>query len=225
MTTAPATDRLLAADLLLLLADPAGGLPDDRLVDLALTSAALAELALAGSVRVDHVPSSHRSVVSATGISAPSDPLLLPVWLTAAMLPAAIDDIGDIVGSDLRHEVVDRLVADGDLLSARRDRRTAVAAGLRIGPSGRRAAVLGQVRTALAGGHAAPRTAALAALLAATGLLPSREPEIPWTSETAAAARRLERADGDASLGEIIDHLVARSWSASLVAAGIRGAR
>lgn len=60
--------------------------------------------------------------------------------------------------------------------------------------SGRRAVLLAEVRRVLVDGATpTPASAALAALLSASGTLPQFDPEIPWTSPVISRAKNLEQ--------------------------------
>lgn len=105
------------------------------------------------------------------------------------------------VGPPLRRPVLDRLVERGGLdRSTRRALGLFTSTTLRGGTTGRRAELVGRVRAVLVDGVAPdPRTAALAALLSASGWLVTLHREIPWTGPVITRAKALEKGDRGAA--------------------------
>ncbi|SDD49409.1 GOLPH3/VPS74 family protein [Auraticoccus monumenti] len=203
----PATEqqRSLAApslveDVLLLLFQPRSGtIAGENTLFYVLGGAVLAELALTGRAEIR---SSGRfsSAVHVLGGTPPEDELLRPAWGYAAQKPRNVQTVLAAVGPELREPVLDRLVERGDLNREERKtlgifRTTRLTEG-----SGRRQQLLDAVRAVLVGrDDPTPRTAAAAALLSASGMLPQFDPEIPWGSRTHDRGKELEQGSWGAS--------------------------
>lgn len=186
---------ILAEDLLLVLFQPGSGtvLGEDTL-PVVLAGAALADLALDGSVRIatDGAGSVH---VEAVEGRAPSDGILRLAWEHASNSPGGVQVLLAAIGPALRQPLLERLIARGDI----REENGKVLGLLRVaslkdGGSGRRSGLIGDVRAVLFDGMApTPRVAALAALMWASGTLHRFDPDIPWNAVVIARARELER--------------------------------
>lgn len=156
----------------------------------------LTELTLAGHASVTD-RGARDPLVAAASERAPSDPILREGWNYLNGKPRGAQTIVAAVGPPLREPLLDRLVGRGDLT---RERRKALgifpATKLSEGPNGRRAELMRRVRAALVDGEPpAPRTAVLAALLSASGALPTLHREIPWTSPVISRAAEFQRGD------------------------------
>lgn len=185
----------VADDLLLLLFQPeSGAIAGENTLFYVLAGAVLAELALEGSVTITKSATGTASV-DVIGGRAPSDEILRPAWNYVSGTPRGVQAVLAAIGPTLREPLLERLIARGDI---RREQRRMLGlfptTALADGGSGRRAAVLAEVRAALVDGvEPTPRVAALAALVWASGTLPQFHPGIPWNSSVIARAQELER--------------------------------
>lgn len=112
--------------------------------------------------------------------------------------------------------MLDRVVERGDI---RRDTRKALGlfdtAVLEDGGSGRRGALLADVRAVLVDGvQPTPRVAALGALIYGSGTLPQFDQDIPWTSPVIARAEELKKGNWGAGAAA---EAVARTVTATIV--------
>lgn len=190
----------LAEDLLLLLFQPHAGLrgtgviAGENTLYWVLGGAVLADLGLGGHVRTG--PGRGGSTrVEAVAAQPPADDVLRSAWDYLAPKPRNVQTALAAIGPALRAPLLDRLVARGDI--RRSTRRTLGLFDTKVledGGSGRRAALLTDVRAVLVdGAEPQARVAALAALLSASGTLPQFDPGIPWTSPVIARAQQLEQ--------------------------------
>lgn len=212
--TAPETPAL-AEDLLLLLFDPRNGTIAGEGSDLfhTLAGAVLVDLALQGRVDIDeHTTWRGREVRTADG-DPPADPLLRGAWDRIARKPVDVHSLILEIGPPLRAQVIDRVVERGHLaLEGRRALGLFNTTALVDGGTSRRADLLAPVRAALVDGEqpADPRTAARAALLAASGGLPVLHKDIPWSGAVYTRGRELQRGDwGAAAVGESVRRTMA----------------
>lgn len=140
----------------------------------------LADLGLAGQVdtRTKRLGS---VTVEAVADAPPTDGLLRASWDYVAEKPRGVQTVLAATGPVLREPLLDRLVERGDL--RRRKRKTLglfETSVLEQGDTQHRAELLADVRSVLVdGAEPTPRTAALAALLYASGTLPQFHREIP----------------------------------------------
>lgn len=201
MTPEEAAGPLLAEDLMLLLFDPSSGtIAGEGTLYYLLGGALLAELAQLGLAGVEDA-GLRGTVVHAAGDAPPGDVLLRSAWDYVAGKPRNVQTVLAAVGPPLRGPVLDRLVGRGDLLrSSRKVLGLFTSTTLREGATGRRAELVGRVRAVLVDGvEPDPRTAALAALLSASGWLVTLHREIPWNGPVIARAKALEKGDWGAS--------------------------
>ncbi|MFD2792349.1 GPP34 family phosphoprotein [Promicromonospora vindobonensis] len=218
--TAPEAPAL-AEDLLLLLFDPRSGTIAGEGSSLfhTLAGAVLVDLALQGRIDVDEHATWSGREVRVVADDPPSDPLLRDVWDRVARRPADVHSLVLEVGPPLRARVIDRVVERGHL--AREGGRTLglfTTTALVDGGTSRRANLLAPVRAALVDGDTPePRTAARAALLAASGGLPALHQDIPWSGAVYTRGRELQRGDwGAEEVGEPV-----RRTMAGLVASNL----
>jgi len=165
-----AVDTLIAEDLLLLLLDDEKGTMTSSYERPLLGGALLVELSLAGQVEVEHTRILRTARARATGHGGtPVDPLLADALSVVAEKSRSAQQLVDKLGKGLRPALLDRLVARG-LIERRRSkvlglfpRTTWPAADAR-----HEAEVRQRLQASLVDGREPdPRTAALAALLAA----------------------------------------------------------
>ncbi|MDG4795757.1 GPP34 family phosphoprotein [Micromonospora sp. WMMD1082] len=193
----------LAEDLLLLLFQPdSGTIAGENTLFYILAGAVVADLALG-----DHVTTADRGRVRAVEGHAPPDDLLRSAWDYVSTKPRGVQTVLAAIGPTLRAPLLARLIARGDI--DRGDRKVLGlfrTTTLREGRSGRRAALLGEVRRVLVdGAEPRARVAALAALLSASGTLPQFHRDIPWTSPVINRAKELERGNwGAGAAGEAV---------------------
>ncbi|MBU2668139.1 GPP34 family phosphoprotein [Actinoplanes bogorensis] len=208
------TEPTLAEDLLLLLFQPdSGTIAGENTLFYVLGGAVLADLALNEQVRT---PSGSAKVAAVEG-RPPADDILRSAWDYVAGKPRGVQTVLAAVGPPLRGPLLDRLVENGHI---RRTSRKALGVftttSLSDGGTGRRAGLLGAVRGVLVdGAEPAPRIAALAALLYASGTLPQFDPEIPWTSAVVTRAEELKQGNWSAAA---VAEAVTRTITATVVA-------
>lgn len=148
-----------------------------------LAGAVLADLALAGRIDIEERPGLTGRRVSAVGGTSPEDPLLARTWDLVAAKPRGTQTVLAEVGPRLREPVLDRLVEHGHLLQ---EKGTVLGfiprTSLRAGSTSLRDELVAGLRSVLVDGiEPDPRTASRAALLAASGSLPTLHREIPWS--------------------------------------------
>lgn len=203
---------LVAEDLLLLLFQPRHGtiagentlfyvLAGGVLTDLAFGDHLATQPAKAGVVRV-----------GVNDTPPPSDAILREAWDYIAEKPRNVQTVVAAIGPQLRKELIGRLVERGELVET--DHKVLglfSTTALSEGESGRRGVLFNALREALVGdAHPEPRTAALAALVSASGTLPQFDPEIPWTSPVIARAKEFEHGNwGAGAAAEAVTRTVA----------------
>ncbi|MCL3859843.1 GPP34 family phosphoprotein [Actinotalea sp. K2] len=206
----------LAEDLLLLLFQPASGtIAGETTLYYVLAGAALADLALDERVTTTGARTGTESIEAVDG-RAPSDEILLAAWDYVSERPRDVQTLLAAIGPTLRQPLLGRLIARGDLRKvSRKVLGLLTTTALEDGGNGRRLGLLEDVRDVLVdGAEPTPRTAALAALIWASGTLPQFDPWIPWTSSVVTRAQELERGSwGAGAAGEA----VTRTTSAIIV--------
>jgi hypothetical protein len=220
----------LAEDLLLLLFQPgsgrragAGSIAGEGTLYYVLAGAVLAQLGLEGRVRTG--TGRARSRVGAVAGDPPVDHLLRRTWDYVAGTPRGVQDVLAAMGPGLREPLLDRLVGRGDL---RRSVRTRFAvlrtSALEEGDTGRRGGLIADVRAVLVeGAEPTARSAALAALLHASGTLPQFDREIPWIAPVIARAEELTAGVlGADAAAEAVARTVAATIVNSVAAAVVR---
>lgn len=190
----------LAEDLLLVLFQPdSGAIAGESALSHVLAGAVLAELALNESVTTTLPPTGSATVEAVAG-RAPSDEILCSAWDHAAGKPRVVQTVLAAIGPTLRQPLLERLIARGDI----REENGKVLGMLKIitlkdGGSGRRSDLIEGVRKVLVDGmEPTPRSAALAALIWASGTLREFHPELPWSPVVTTRAQELARGDWQA---------------------------
>lgn len=201
----------LAEDLLLLLFQPRSGtIAGENTLFYVLGAAVFGELAHHGSVDVTTTRMGAVTVAAVPGHQ-PSDELFASAWGYVSEKPRNIQSLLAAIGPRLRKSLLERLVERGDIREVKRRRlRLFTTTALVDGETGRRDALLNDVRDVLLSDTEADgRVAALAALLYGSGTLPQFDPEIPWSSPVIARARELTRDDvGAAAAREAVSRTV-----------------
>jgi hypothetical protein len=196
------TTMLLVEDLLLLLMDDQTGTPASAgTLPYALGGAVLVELALLG--RVDTTGSggiTGEKVIAVEGEPL-DDPLLRQAYEKIAEKPRGVQTLLLQIGGSLFNDVVDRLVAHG---LVRRESRKVLGlfpmTRLPAADGRREQEVRDRIRAVLVdGAEPDTRTAALTALLSASGALPSLRPQLAWTTPVIKRAKELEQGNWGAS--------------------------
>ncbi|RMI13803.1 GOLPH3/VPS74 family protein [Cellulomonas triticagri] len=220
----PVPDRpALVEDLLLLLLDPRSGTFAGEGMPLfhVLAGGVLVDLAVQERLVIADRSTWRGRLVEATG-DAPGDPLLRPAWDRAARSPVDVQVLIAEIGPVLRAPTVDRLVVRGDLRTERRRFLGLFPTQALVdGGTGRRDTLLAPVRAALVdGAEPDDRTAALAALLSASGSLPALHRDIPWSGAVHDRGKALEAADwGAAEAAEAVRRTIATITAASVAVA------
>ena len=145
--------------------------------------------------------------VRAVGASPPADPLLRDTWERVAAKPVDVQSLILEIGPVLRERVLERLLERGHLRREHRRFLGVIPYGvLREGGTGRRTQVLRPVRAALVdGADPDARTATLAALLSASGVLSWLNEEIPWSGAVYTRGKALEEGEwGAAAAAEAV---------------------
>lgn len=213
VTEIPAAPAL-AEDILLLLFDPRTGTIAGEGSNLfhTLAGAVLVELAFQGHIDIDERTTFRGRQVHAVAGEAPADPILRDVWERIERKPTDVHSLILEIGPALRARVIDRVVERGHIgREARKALGLFNTTALVDGGTSRRADLLAPVRAALVDGDEPdPRTAALAALLTASGGLPSLHKDIPWSGAVYTRGRELLRGDwGAAAVGESVQRTMA----------------
>ncbi|MBB2989058.1 hypothetical protein FHR72_000515 [Mycolicibacterium iranicum] len=197
----------LAEDLLLLLFQPRHGtIAGETTLHYVLGAAVLADLALAGRVTATSSRSGSVTVAAVDG-QRPSDELFHPAWEYLSPRPRGVQAVLAAIGPQLRAPVLNRLIARGDIRKERRKvLRLFTTTALVEGGTGRRADLLDDIRAVLVDpAEPTPRTAALTALLWASGSLPQFHPVIPWTTPVITRAGEIARGNvGASAAGEAV---------------------
>jgi hypothetical protein len=180
---------LIVEDLALLLMDDESGTPAAAgTLHYTMGGAVLVELALAGLVEVED------RKVHVTG-EAPEDPLLRSGYEKVAEKPRSVDSLLVRIGADTWSAVVERLIERG--MVAREKKRVLGLFRMTVLPATdtrHEQEVRQRIRAVLVDG-ATPdaRTAALTALLSASGALPMLRPQLAWSGDVARRAKELEQ--------------------------------
>ena len=192
------SDLLIVEDLMLLLLDDDAGVPAGAgTLYYTLGGAMLVDLALRGSIEIDEGRAGLNGPKVLTVAGGPHpDPLLQSAYDKVAEKPRGVQTLLVTLGTGLDGQVMDRLVERGLL---RRERKK----WLRLIPTtsieiedGRHEAELRRKARAVLedGATPDPHTAALLALVSASGTLPVIRPALArWSSETYRRAKELEQ--------------------------------
>lgn len=214
----------LVEDLLLLLFDPdSGTIAGEGTLFYVLAGAVLAELAASGRVVVHASTLAGGEIVRvADGGQPPDDALLKGAYNYVARKPTSAQELPASIGPGLRAPVLDRLVRRG-YIRKERGRFLGIIPTTNLRPADltRRDELLQSVRSVLVDATPpGPRIGAIAALLSASGSLPTFHPEIPWSTPVITRAKQLERGDWGAQAAEVaVTRTMAAIISGSIVAA------
>lgn len=198
---------LIVEELALLLMDDESGTPAAAgALYYTIGGAVLVELALEGLVELRD-----DKVVTAGG--APEDPLLRAGYERVAEKPRSVHSVLARIGADQWPRVVDRLVERG--VVAREKKRVLGLFRVTTLPATdtvHEEEVRQRIRAVLVDGETPDaRTAALTALLSASGALPVLRPKLAWSSEVARRAKELEKGNWGA---EAVSAAVTRTAAA-----------
>jgi hypothetical protein len=208
-------DMLIVEDLMLLLLDDETGVPAQAgTLFYTLGGAVLVELALLGAVESDGKESLlSGSRITATGQLPPDDPILRDAYAKVAEKPRRVQTLLPIIGADLHRTVTERLIDRGEI---RRDKTKVLGfIPMKTLPSentGHETELRDRIRAVLVDG-ATPdaRTAAITALLSASGALPMLRPQLAWSSAVYHRAKELEQGNWGA---EAVNQAVMRTAAA-----------
>ncbi len=212
-------EPLLVEDVLLLLFQPdSGTIAGENTLFYVLGGAALGDLAMTARIETEKRTLGTR--VHGVG-DGPLDPLLTSAWEYAAEKPRGVQTVLAAIGPRLREPVLDRLVERGDLLREEKKVLGFIPSERLSLAMDRRAGLIGRVRAVLTDGEEPDtRTAAIVALLSASGTLPQFDREISWTGDVYTRAKALERGDwGAAAAGAAVARTIAAVVTTSTVSA------
>lgn len=190
------TRTLITEDLLLVLFQPdSGTIAGENTLFYVLAGGVLTDLARQGGAEIRDA-GIRGTLISAAG-DPPEDELLRPMWDYVLQKPRGVQGVLAASGPTLRGPVIERLIERGDL---RREKRRVFgffpSTALVDGGSGRRDELIAAMRAVLIDGEEpTERSAALTALVSASGALPVLHREIPWSGATATRAKSLEQGD------------------------------
>jgi len=212
-------ETLIVEDvMLMLLEDESGAILGAGTLHYTLGGAVLVELALRGLVEVDESDAGLRSALNGHRVVAvdgaePADPLLRDALATVREKPHRVLPLLVAIGGGLREPVVERLLERG-MIRKEQGRFLGIFRTTRLPVAdGRHERVLrGQVASVLEGTTLPDtRTAAVAALLSASGVLPSLHPEPRWSGDVYRRGKELEQGSWGA---EAVATSVARTAAA-----------
>lgn len=195
-------DPLILEDVLLLHYRPdAGTITGEGVLFYVLGGATLIDLAMQDLIVVGEAGPLGGRTVSAAGEAPPRDPLLIPAWETIREKPRKASTFVASLGTDLRGPVLDRLEERGWVIQEERKLLGLIPNDRLVpGDLSRRTDLVGQIRRVLEDGvEPDARTAALTALLSASGALPVMHREIPWNGTTAKRAFEIQEGSWGAS--------------------------
>lgn len=219
-----ARDLLLVEDLMLLLLDDESGVTKgEGSLHWTLGGAVLMELALQGRVEIDRKQTVHAVPGPALG-----DGLLDDASARIEKRPRYVGSVLAEIGPPLRARVLDRLVERG-LIRRERSKLLGFIPTTRMPAQdpAYEAALLERVRAVLEDGETPDaRTAALVAILSASGTLPQFHPAIRWSN--AVATRGLKYQNGDWGAAAVNIAVVAQTAAVNVsigiaVATGVIG--
>lgn len=205
---------LLVEDLLLLLMDDETGTPASAgTLPYALGGAVLVELALLGRVDTTGTDGFTGAKVIAVEGEPLDDPLLRQAYEKVAAKPRGVQTLLLQIGGSLWNDVVDRLIDRG--LVRRETRKVLGLFGTTRLPTAdgtREQEIRDRIRAVLVDGtEPDTRTAALIALLSASGALPALRPQLAWSGPVIKRAKELEQGNWGASA---VNTAVARTAAA-----------
>lgn len=221
-TTRSATEPLLVEDLLLLLFKPdSGTIAGEGTLFYVLGGAVLTQLAGLGAVEIEKTALGAR--VRSVG-EPPEDEILRSGWDYSADKARGVQGMLAGVGPHLREPILQRLVDRGDIVREQGKLLGIIpTTALSDGGTGRRSELLARVRAVLVDGvEPDETTGALAALISASGALPTFHKEIPWTSAVIERASALQKGEwgADAAASAVTRTMTAIVVN-SMVAAGV----
>ncbi|MBK1789455.1 GOLPH3/VPS74 family protein [Prauserella cavernicola] len=205
-------DMLLVEDLTMLLLDDETGTPSAAgTLPYTLGGAVLVELALLGRVTSDGKAALNGPKVFTDGDGPLPDPVLQDAYDKVAERTRRVQPLLLDIGAGLLNTMVDRLVERGQI---RREKKKVLglfpATRLPAVDTGHEAELRRKIRAVLEEGAEpdSARTAALIALLSASGALPSLRPPINWSGTVYKRAKALEEGNWGA---EAVSTVVART--------------
>lgn len=213
-------EMLIVEDLLMLLLDDKTGSPAAAgTLYYTLGGALLVDLALRGRVETDGSggPLSGPKVVTA-GEGPLPDPMLQDAYDKVAEKPQRVQPLLIALGNGLWKPVTERLI-DRGLIRREKKRFLGIipVTHLPVQDAGPETELRGRIRAVLEdGAEPDPRTAAITALLSASGALPALRPRIAWSGEVYKRAKALEKGDWGA---EAVNTAVTRTAAAVAAAA------
>ena len=221
-TVSGTTEPLLVEDLLLLLFKPDSvTIAGENTLFYALGGAVLAQLTQIGAVEIEKTGLGTR--VHSIG-APPSDAILRSAWDYSADKPRGAQGMLAAIGPHLRKPILERLIERGDIVSEDRKLLGLIpSTTLSDGTTGRRAELLARVRSVLVDG-ADPDdvTGSLAALLYASGALPTFHREIPWTASVIERATALQNGEwGASAASSAVNRTMASVAINSVISAGV----
>ncbi|WP_250008384.1 GPP34 family phosphoprotein [Actinoplanes sp. M2I2] len=199
---------LIVEDLMLLLLDDETGTPAAAgTLYYTLGGAVLVELAMLGRIESDG------SKVRAAGTGPLPDPLLQDAYDKVAEKPRGAQTLLITIGTGLWEPVIDRLLERG--LIRREKKRVLGLFSMNQLPAAdfeHEASLRARIRAVLVDGEEPDtRTAALTALLSASGALPMLRPQLAWSGPVARRAKELEQGNWGAAA---VNTAVARTAAA-----------
>jgi hypothetical protein len=237
-TTPTTSSALLAEDLLMLLFRPTDGVFRGEGSPLfhVLAGAVLTDLAAGGWVEIDeHTSLRGRQVRALAGgapdrsapldplrepsFDAPADPLLRETWERISRKPTDVYSLILEIGPHLRAPMIERLEERGHIRTEARKLLGFIPNTTIIdGGTPRRAELLAAVRAVLVdGAEPDTRTAALVALLSASGEIATMHLDIPWSGAVHTRSTQIRKGDwGAAAAGEAVARTAAAILSNSL---------
>jgi hypothetical protein len=223
--TSPATSvstiPLLAEDVLLLLFDPTSGVfrGEGSTLFHILAGSVLTELAMAKQVEIDERMTLRGRQVRALSDTAPTDPLLLSTRERIVKRPTDVHSLILEIGPHMRAPFIDRLEERGQI----RTEKTKFLGfipdiAITLADSSRRDELLAAVRAVLLdGAEPNTRTAAIVALLSASGELPAMHADIPWSGAVYTRGVEMQKGNwGASAAGESVARTAAAILSNSL---------
>ncbi|OXM45137.1 GOLPH3/VPS74 family protein [Amycolatopsis alba] len=195
-------DLLIVEDLLLLLLDDETGTPAAAgTLPYTLGGAVLTELALLGRVETGKGSALNGPEIIAAGDGPLPDPLLQAAYDQIAEKPRRVQPLLLAIGGDLWKTVTDRLIERGLI---RREKKRVLGlfpvTRLPAADTRRETALREEIRAVLLEDKTPdPHTAAVTALLSASGALPSLRPALAWSAKVYKRAKEIENGNWGAS--------------------------
>lgn len=218
-----ADDMLVVEDLMLLMMDDETGVPAGAgTLFYVLGGAVLVDLALTGRATVADEGSWRKDLTVAAAGEGPVDPLLQPAYDRIAEKPRGVQGLLAAVGPALQKPVTERLLERGEI----REEQRKVLGLFRTtrhpdAGTGHEAGVRERIRAVLEdGAEPDARTAALIALLSASGTLSYLRPPVArWSSAVATRAQELEQGSwGATAVASAVQRTVAAITASTVVA-------